>query len=577
MAFVVAFPVLWLSRHVTVGPASEGASIAALGFGLAAVAAAFWKTRGYVGWSGTSAERSRLYPILNLIAWGVLIGIPCVWGYLCQAGWSADHESGGGPYLVGLCFSFRCLHPDSGVSPLVPVLLLLLGWYVWSVFQTLRLRFSATGRPRLPRRLSDDGDVPLFVSDDDLEQCEIARHNCLFKNITCLLITRQVVRRLFAPRLAAKSRALHAVILDLVLAGIYVTALLRFSLFSPMHSLDHFLWRTRNNWACPFEILVGGLFFPLLAVSLAGWLRMILIWGSLRRGLLERLENMPIRRAFSRLQVMGWMTMLRYGGVEEQWRDVARSLESMRQILNQDHLRASLPRADWLRLNTANVSLLTDIKEHRKPTCEQAKGVQTEVRDYTFMKNIEIKLAAFSQELLSNILIPYWKHERSGLVESDEFLDDPYRPRQPRTRAPAPTESSRILAAEEFVAIRYISLIRAVLANLRYLMIFVSVSFVLAILAWNSYPFQPRQLVDWSFTGLLAVLGTGVILVFAQMHRNAILSRITDTKANELGWDFYLRIISFGVLPVLTWLAYQFPDIGDFVTKFVQPAVPVIK
>jgi len=111
---------------------------------------------------------------------------------------------------------------------------------------------------------------------------------------------------------------------------------------------------------------------------------------------------------------------------------------------------------------------------------------------------------------------------------------------------------------------------------MRYLMIFVAASFVLAILAWNSYQFQPHQLVDWLFTGLLAVLGSGVIWVFAQMHRNAILSRITDTRANELGWDFYLRVISFGALPVLTWLAYQFPDIGNLISKFLQPGVPVL-
>ncbi len=61
------------------------------------------------------------------------------------------------------------------------------------------------------------------------------------------------------------------------------------------------------------------------------------------------------------------------------------------------------------------------------------------------------------------------------------------------------------------------------------------------------------------------------------MHRNPILSRITDTKANELGGDFYLRVVSFGILPVLTWLAYEFPDIGNLISKFLLPGVPVIK
>jgi hypothetical protein len=61
------------------------------------------------------------------------------------------------------------------------------------------------------------------------------------------------------------------------------------------------------------------------------------------------------------------------------------------------------------------------------------------------------------------------------------------------------------------------------------------------------------------------------------MYRDPILSRITDTKANELGWEFWLRIISFGAVPVMAWLAYQFPDVGSTIYKFVEPAIPVIK
>jgi hypothetical protein len=73
------------------------------------------------------------------------------------------------------------------------------------------------------------------------------------------------------------------------------------------------------------------------------------------------------------------------------------------------------------------------------------------------------------------------------------------------------------------------------------------------------------------------VLGAGIICVFAQMYRNPLLNRITDTKANELGSEFYLRLITFGGVPVLTWLAYQFPEFGSSVMRFIQPALEVIK
>ena len=185
-----------------------------------------------------------------------------------------------------------------------------------------------------------------------------------------------------------------------------------------------------------------------------------------------------------------------------------------------------------------------------------------------FMNALERSYAGFSEVLLQRVLVPHWKAKSSELVEAEN-------------EEPCPDscvdEPRYIRVAEEFLAIRYLSLIRAVLVNLRYLMVFVSLSFVLAIVAWNSYPFEPRQLIDWVFTGLLAVLGGGMVMVLAQMHRDPILSRITHTKANELGAEFYVRIIAFGAVPVLTWLAYEFPGIGNTIFKFIKPGLEVIK
>ena len=267
---------------------------------------------------------------------------------------------------------------------------------------------------------------------------------------------------------------------------------------------------------------------------------------------------------------------------------MARSLESMRQMLHQPDLKASLSDSDWRQLAEVYASILEDIRLLGSRIAEPSLGQRRVGYDYDFMKTTKIEVAAFGQKLLSMILLPYWTNERIGLVASEEIEELPLKARRSEApvehpslsmelhAGPASAEPRRILVAEEFLAIRYVSLIRAVLSNMLYLTIFVSASFVLAMVAWNSYPFQPRQQVDWLFTGFLLFLGSGVIWVFAQMYRSPILSRITDTKA-ELGWDFYWRIASYGAVPVLTWLAYQFPEIGRVISKFLQPVVPVIK
>lgn len=403
-----------------------------------------------------------------------------------------------------------------------------------------------------------------FVSETALEQCGGPRDGCLFRNITCLLITRDLFRRRVG-KITPEGRVNRPAI-DFIFASIYGGALIGLVVFTPLQSLDHFVWTTPGI-SCAYEILVGLLFFPLIAFSISGWLRTVLIWGALRRDLLERLENMPIRFAFNRLKVRGWMSMLQIGGLQEQWRDISRELESMRQLFHRNDLRRNLSEADWRLLDDAREGVQIGVRtlgvRYRNPIKEKPEGF----RDCDLMANVELDLANFGQKLLTVILIPYWKNRRIGLVERPEI--DAAEPQHP--------DDPWIPAVEEFLAIRYLSLIRSVLTNLRYLMIFVTAAFVLAIWAWNSYPFQPSQLGDLLFTGLLLILGSGVVWVFAQMHRNAILSRITETRPNELGWDFYFRVAAYGALPVLTWLAYQFPDIANVISKFLEPGMPVIK
>jgi hypothetical protein len=571
MAWVLSFPVLRLAFVAHVSGVSVAETIVALVLGIVMLAVSAWKTRGYIGWA---SPKERPYLFLDLVTCTVLIGVVVLWFYLCRADYAMPDSSkltGEHPYLVGFSFCYRSIHPDSGVSPLVPVLLLLFGWYVWAVLQTLRLRFSDSGRPRLPKKLDDAAVGRMFVADENLNRGGSIASVWLYRNITSPLITREMVYRSFG--LSEAADISECWLIDAVVIFAYGVALGALALFAPVRSLDHFLWNTSavGDVSCWYEVLVDLLFFPLIFASLTCCVRMLLIWGALKKGLLERLENMPIRCAFSRLKVMGWTTMLRNGGVQEQWRDMARSLESMRQMLHEPDLLKS---DCYLRhLRTKHTSLEEKINQFL------ARDGEPEKPDSDFMQETESELAEFSRELLSTILIPYWTYQRTGLVQSAKAagISDKHGEYESHDCAGCPPAPDRILAAEEFVAIRYLSLIRAVLVNLRYLMIFVTASFVLAVWAWNSYPFQPRQLGDWAFTGLLGVLGTAGIWVFAEMHRNPILSRITDTKANELGFDFYLRVISFSALPVFTWVAYQFPDVGNFISKFLQPSAGVIK
>jgi hypothetical protein len=636
MAFVTAYPLFPAFRVIHPNWSTARYSLITIFAAIAAFSLTLRKTWRFLNWHDVSAfidegsstlQKLRIkfdknlpwfFNRLAFVALGVIV---IVWAYICHT-----EKVEGVPNHVGFFFSYRCLHPGSGVSPVVPILLVLLGWYIWAVFQTLRLRFSTKNRPQLPGQIQGSGPFPIYVSDLDLAQRSGTTDRCLFDNITCLLITRNWFNRLIERYNAWLTPWLFLFYLSVYCLVVFVIR---------VESLDRILWKS-GRWPTWYEWLLSSLFYPLIMIAVAGWLRIVLVWGALRQGLLHRLEQFPIRYAFNRLKGTSWMAMMRQGGLAEQWQDMSRSIESIHQMCNDTNLLENVREPYRSRMRDVKDKLDAEIRALRKgfPPGERhssdsnlyfeddpsvppdkykelstfwAEGrigapeetkagpasgqTKTDQSGLDHMYSIEKYFAAFCEALLGGVLLEYWEKTRTGFVASDEIEELPIEAHvlpeveaSKGSRNPLQLHASSvgqepkfIRVAEEFLAIRYLSLIRAVLVNVRYLMMFVSSVFVLTIVAWNSYPFQPRQWVNEAFTGLMILLGTGIIWVFAQIHRDPILNRITNTKANELGLDFYLRVTMFGAAPVLTWLAYQFPEVGGSILRWIQPSLEVLK
>lgn len=145
---------------------------------------------------------------------------------------------------------------------------------------------------------------------------------------------------------------------------------------------------------------------------------------------------------------------------------------------------------------------------------------------------------------------------------------------------PAPKEEHddrTVPLLEQYVALRYVAFIRAVLGHVRLLLIFLAISFSLMLISLNVYSFEPHQSLIWSFTAIFGVIAIMAIGVLMEAHRNEILSRVSGTKPNELGWGFYARVISLGAAPLITLLATHFPSIGKFLLSFFQPGLEALK
>ncbi|MGD0445546.1 MAG: hypothetical protein ABSA39_16545 [Edaphobacter sp.] len=624
MAFVTSFPLILVGKFFPLATVGHVLAWATIVVACAAGLLTMFKT-----WRYCYHRHCPEYTFFNLLAAVALTTTILFWMGICTS-----NNLDGNHSFVGLYFSYRCLRPLSGVCPLLPILLLLFAWYLWSIYQTARLRFSEIHRPRLARLrsrrdrelgapaapyLPDHTAYPLFVPDEALDNCDRSTDICLYENMMCLLISRQVIYRLCAKLATDTREPVRRVArwvrkyIDPLLFATYVVLFAMCAFAIHIHSIERFLLPSLFVAGFPtrYELLIMALFFPLIMVALSGWLRFILVWGALSRGLLEPLERLPIRFAFTRFKGGSWMSMLRQKGLHIRWRDMGRSTESIRQLVHHPDLKktpalhAQLSEQNEV-INARIYELMQSIKAAGAPVPDSAAATPApapvvsesmtkallrakEMEDSCDSKllwdlpkasadlcsiyHIEQGYAEFCRRLIDGLLIPYWDEERTGHVEETSVGPA----ESDKSKEQKPTEPTLLQLAEELIVVRYVALIRAVLINIRYLMLLVSTAFVLALVAWNSYPFQPHAFIDWCFTILLGCLTLGFVWVFAQMHRNAILSRITDTTANELGWEFYLRLVTFGAVPVLTWLAYQFPAIGGSLYKIIQPGLQVVK
>jgi hypothetical protein len=168
-------------------------------------------------------------------------------------------------------------------------------------------------------------------------------------------------------------------------------------------------------------------------------------------------------------------------------------------------------------------------------------------------------------------LSSYWDSERTAdLFEASNGDSASKQPIQPK-------EPLLIQLLEQFVCLFYVNFILSILLRMRTLALSAGGLFVFILLSFGSYPFEPKRsfhaLMILLFLFFIGTIGT----VLAQMHRNATLSRITNTVPGELGLDFWIRLISFIAVPLLSLLASQFPDTTNALFSWLQPALQAIK
>jgi len=293
--------------------------------------------------------------------------------------------------------------------------------------------------------------------------------------------------------------------------------------------------------------LLGGVVF-LTSLTL---FRFMASWWALRL-FLEQLERHPLRLAFSAMPPeSAWSPILQRGmlkhiySLETRLRDTAMKIATVEGTICQS--------SDVRDFRRKVNCLLRATAKNKRPLPHQRQEISA------LLQKLTAKAVAYLRS----------SHWTAGYSDSLVLAAGKVEPG---------TDARLAMLANEFVGLRYLMYIRYALLQLRNLLIFVVVAFVLTLLSINSYPFQSHHIMGWVMTAVFVVIAVILVRVFVEMERDALLSRITNTTAGKVNTTgLILRLAAFGLAPALTVLSTQFPSVGRFLFSWLQPTLEALR
>jgi hypothetical protein len=339
----------------------------------------------------------------------------------------------------------------------------------------------------------------------------------------------------------------------------------------------------------------------LVGTFLGSLLKLVFAWLKCRQ-ILAGLDRLPLRDAFSRMKDLSWHSFWNPGGstLRETYKIMSRSvqnLERLRPLLEAQSAIAPALGKKYVCGEIKGVFARRDLaieKYHHlfeaktkaaeggktkkgaaiwlRKAIRQVKGffaaeenrASKEQALMTTVESLQRQIAKVAAAVIRYTLVPIWTEEPLPVVSTDERF-----------------KKSELLAvrilAEEFAALVYVNFLVSVLLRLRTFVMCTIGLYVCIVLAISVYPFEPHPALQATAVILLVVMGAAVGYVYAEMHREPILSKLTSTNPGELGWDFWLKLASAGAIPVFSLLAAQFPDINKLLFTWLEPALNAVK
>jgi len=439
---------------------------------------------------------------------------------------------------------WRSMHLTAGISWLVPMLAVLAGFYaaVWFLLHGLAL--FGPDRPLLPR-----------IADLQLQE-ENHRY----------------VMKMFSREEAAED--LEKLCRPFNLS----TGILALCLFVAFIAVA---WAM--NWGYPAGSLGQQRYFYIVmlwldlccSLLLAETWRLLRIWRRLKT-LLAFLDRLPLRRTMAALHGFSWGSVWKMSGnvLEVRYEFLSRQIECMNHTITSLSKARDTQKVSADRVDPSIKALLATLGQVMSFADWYAENFNK--RDAGYLEPfrcVQLDCAETTGLILSTLLVPVWFQEGTSLLQT--LVKE--KPDEPSPDAPPPSKKEWVRNAEEFVCLTYLAFIQNVLGRLRTVSLTIVALFLAATVALSSYPFDPREALSGFLVVILVLAGTAIFNVYAEMHRDATLSHVTNTNPGELGTDFWVKLLGFGFAPVVGLVARIFPSVSDFLFSWLQPSISSLK
>jgi hypothetical protein len=429
----------------------------------------------------------------------------------------------------------RAVHITNGVSPLLPLWLLLVGLYFWSLQSLKGNGLLTDGMPKLPKAMSAE---QTRISATMAERIERAA-------------------RVFSPAIELYLPT------TVVVTGFVTLALLQHDW--PVNTFE-------QNWA---ERLFNLSLLLALLIAVQDATQLVATWAQVKC-LLNALSRTPLRRTFLALRDISIRSLWAMGAnvSQSQYHFFLQQLDVAETLLKA-HSRTRVEQLDVDRHALVDmVNCGYRFRLECSESLDRSAQWSGAANANQGSRKIREAIQDCTMALLATLEVA-WRMELPERTSRDLGTGDSRRNGEHEEYFHL-SNNSLVCWAEEFVCLTYISYIQNALARIRSLVFSIGILFVTAALSLAVYPFSPKPAITTIMMVLLFGFAIAVGMVFSGMERDRILSDITNTDP-VLSWEFYGKFATFLVPTILALLTTQFPELTDSILSWLEPGLNAIK